>query len=148
MPAAEPPAPAPAGARARVPVREGLFVDADPPSLVCGRCARCGAHHFPRQPTCPYCSADSVDGALVHGPGRLWAYTAVTAPPPGYGGDVPYGLGVVELPEGLRVVSRLTEGDPASLRVGQETELVIVPLETDGEGRDVVSYAFSPASRP
>lgn len=135
-------------AGARVPVRAGLFVDADPPALVCGRCGSCGAHHFPRQPTCPYCSQDSVDEALVHGPGRLWAHTAVTAPPPGYGGEVPYGFGVVELPEGLRVVTRLTEGDPGRLRPGQEMTLVIVPLEADDEGGDVVTYAFASAERP
>jgi uncharacterized OB-fold protein len=136
-------APEPVGG-ARVPVRAGLFVDADPPALVCGRCPSCTAHHFPRQATCPYCSGDGVDEALVEGPGRLWAYTAVTAPPPGYGGEVPYGFGVVELSEGMRVVTRLTEGDPARLRPGQEMHLVIVPLGPDDAGRDVVTYAFAP----
>ena len=37
----------------------------------------------------------------------------MTAPPPGYQGEVPYGIGVVELPEGVRVITRLTESDPA-----------------------------------
>lgn len=140
-------APEPA-AGVRVPVRAGLFVDADPPALVCGRCTSCDAPHFPRQRTCPYCSADSVDEVLVHGPARLWAHTAVTAPPPGYGGEVPYGFGVVELPEGLRVVSRLTESEPGRLRTGDDMALVIVPLEVDDEGRAVVTYAFAPADRP
>lgn len=128
----------------RVPVRAGLFVDGDPPALVCGRCGACGAHHFPRQHTCPYCAADDVDEVHLRGPGTLWAYTAVTAAPPGYGGDVPYGFGVVELPE-LRVVTRLTEPDPGRLGVGQAMELVLAPLEVDDEGRTVVTYAFAPA---
>ena len=135
--------PAEPSAGTRVPVRAGLFVDADPPALVCGRCGQCGAHHFPRPPTCPYCSADSVEEVHLRGPGRLWAHTAVTAAPPGYGGEVPYGFGVVELSE-LRVVTRLTEPDPARLRTGQAMELVVVPLEVDDQGRDVVTYAFAP----
>lgn len=44
--------------------------------------------------------------------------TVVTAPPPGYTGDTPYGFGLVDLPEGLRVVSLIAETDPSRLRSG------------------------------
>jgi uncharacterized OB-fold protein len=74
----------------------------------------------------------------------LWAWTAVTHPPPGYRGEVPYGFGVVELPEGLRVVSRLSEADPGRLRAGQPVHLVLETLHTDDDGRSVVTYAFAP----
>jgi uncharacterized OB-fold protein len=80
--------------------------------------------------------------------GRLWAWTAVTTAPPGYRGDTPYGFGVVELPEGLRVVSRLTEADPARLSAGQAMTLVVEPVYVDDEGRRVVSYAFAPRGEP
>ncbi len=76
--------------------------------------------------------------------GRLWAWTAVTAAPPGYRGEVPYGFGVVELPDGLRVLGRLTEHDPGRLSFGQEMAVVVVPLHTDDEGHPVVTYAFAP----
>lgn len=128
----------------RVPVRPGLFLDDDPPALVGGRCGRCGRPHFPRSGTCPYCSADDVEEARFGAPGRLWAHTAVTAAPPGYRGEVPFGFGVVELPEGLRVVTRLTEADPGRLRSGQPMALAVVPLHVDDEGRQVVTYAFAP----
>jgi uncharacterized OB-fold protein len=81
----------------------------------------------------------------LSGRGRLWSWTAVTTAPPGYGGDVPYGFGVVELPEGLRVVTRLTEADPSRLSAGRPMELVLVPVGADGDGgRRVVTYAFAP----
>lgn len=76
--------------------------------------------------------------------GRLWAWTAVTAPPPGYRGPVPFGFGVVELPEGLRVVARLTEPDPSRLDYGQPMRLVTAPLHEADDGRTVVTYAFAP----
>ena len=79
---------------------------------------------------------------LLSADGSLWAWTGVTAPPPGYRGEVPFGFGVVELPEGVRVITRLTEPDPAALRFGQPVRLAIVPLHTDDEGRTVVTYAF------
>ncbi|MCU1448113.1 MAG: DNA-binding protein [Acidimicrobiales bacterium] len=66
----------------------------------------------------------------------------MTAPPPGYRGEVPYGFGVVELPEGLRVLTRLTRSDPAQLRFGQDVTMQVVPLHTDDDGNTVVSWAF------
>ncbi len=129
---------------ARVPVRQGLFVDADPPLLLGGRCRSCGRPHFARQENCPYCSSAHTEDDAFSGPGRLWAHTAVTAAPPGYQGEVPYGFGVVELPVGLRVVGRLTEADPSRLSIGRLMDLVVVPLHVDDEGRHVVTYAFAP----
>lgn len=129
-----------------VPVREGLF-EATPggPRLLGGRCGSCGQHHFPLLGTCPYCSASAVEAATLSPAGTLWAWTAVTTPPPGYRGEVPYGFGVVELPEGLRVVSRLSESDPGRLRFGQAMQLELVPLHRDEEGRKVVTWSFTPS---
>jgi len=128
----------------RVMVREGLFTDTDPPALLGSRCGVCGSAHFPRADTCPYCAAEGPEPVELSRRGTLWAWTAVTASPPGYQGEVPYGIGVVELPEGLRVITRLTEGDPGALSPGQALELRVVPLHRDGDGNDVVTYAFAP----
>jgi uncharacterized OB-fold protein len=129
---------------ATVPVRQGLFSDADPPHLLGGRCTVCAHHHFPRHDTCPYCASEATEAAELSDRGRLWAWTAVTHAPPGYDGEIPYGFGVVELPEGLRVITRLTEADPERLRPDQPMHMVVEPLHVDGEGRTVVGYAFAP----
>lgn len=118
-------------------VRAGLFTDE--PRLLGSRCLSCGGHHFPRHDTCAYCSSDQIEQLELSATGKLWAWTAVTAAPPGYAGEVPYGFGVVELPEGLRVVTRLTEADPSRLASGQAMRLVLVVLADD-----VVTYAFAP----
>jgi uncharacterized OB-fold protein len=127
-------------------VRAGLFRDGDAPVLLASRCTRCGQVLFPRADGCTYCSADAPEPVELAGPGTLWSWTAVTAPPPGYRGEVPFGVGVVELPEGVRIIGRLTESDPAALTAGQQMELRVVPLHTDDEGNDVVTYAFAPVA--
>jgi uncharacterized OB-fold protein len=132
---------------APLPLREGLFSRSDPPGLLASRCVVCARHHFPRAEICPYCGAEGSAPVELKGPGRLWAWTAVRSAPPGYSGDVPYGFGVVELPEGLRVVTRLTEPDPAVLRAGQVMHLTLVELPgPDGVG--VLSYAFAREAGP
>jgi uncharacterized protein len=131
-----------------VPVREGLFTDTDPPRLLGSRCEVCGRLHFPRHDTCPYCSASGARAVELSGTGHLWSWTAVTSAPPGYWGEIPYGFGVVELPEGVRVVTRLTEADPARLSAGQPMDMVVVPLRVDDAGNRALTYAFAPRDEP
>ena len=127
------------------PVHEGLFTDSH---LIGGRCAVCGRHHFPAASICPYCGAGDVARVELSDTGTLWGWTAVTAAPPGYGGDVPFGFGVVELPEGVRVITRLEEADPARLSFGMPVRFALAPLHTADDDAEVVTYTFAPAARP
>ncbi len=124
-------------------VQEDLFTTGEDPHLIGGRCRDCGSLHFPRTDTCPYCGSVAVEAADLPTEGRLWAWTSVTAAPPGYLGPVPYGFGVVELEGCIRVVTRLTEPDPGALHAGQPVHLV---LDEVGDGVDgsLLSWAFAP----
>lgn len=112
--------------------------------LVGGYSPSSGRYHFPLAPVCPYTGAEDVEEVALSGRGTLWSWTAVTAAPPGYLGEVPYGFGVVELEEGLRVVGRLTEADPERLRDGQPMRLVGETVFVDEAGDEVVTWAFAP----
>lgn len=115
--------------------------------LVGGYSPTSDRHHFPLAPTCPYTGADDIEEVVLSDHGTLWAWTAVEIAPPGYRGEVPYGFGIVELPEGLRVVTRLREADPARLSAGQAMRLVAETLYEDEDGRPVVTWSFAPADR-
>jgi uncharacterized protein len=125
------------------PVHEGLFTD---DHLIGGHCRACSRHHFPAATICPSCGAREVQRVALSHTGTLWGWTAVTAPPPGYQGDVPFGFGVVELPEGIRVITRVEEVDPDQLSFGMPVRFATAPLHTDEEGTAVVTYTFVPAA--
>lgn len=127
----------------RTPIRTGLF-SIDPPRLLGGCCPQCRRHHFPAPPTCPYCGAGNCESVALSERGTLYLFTVVRNAPPGYRGRAPYGFGVVELPEGLRIITPLTETRLDILRVGMAVRLQIAPLFTDDEGREVLSYSFQP----
>ncbi len=127
------------------PVVESLFRDNGDGSarLIGGFCRACNRPHFPRGEVCPYCSSESCEERELGPGGALWLFTSVLRSPPGYRGEVPYGFGVVDLDEGLRVVARLTESKLERLARGQRMRLVVDHLHTDDDGRPVTTYAFA-----
>jgi uncharacterized OB-fold protein len=130
------------------PVHDGLFEQDEHgrPHLLGGRCSECGRLQFPSAPTCPACGAASVESVRLSDHGTLWGWTAVTAPPPGYLGEVPYGFGVVALSDGLRVITRIEEPDPRRLEFGMPMRLELVELGPDDDGDVVTTYSFAPTS--
>jgi uncharacterized OB-fold protein len=128
------------------PIAPGLFVaDPEGPRLLAARCRACDKLQFPAADVCPYCGAPDCVETRVGPAGRLWLYTTVLTRPPGYRGEVPYGFGVIELEDGLRVVARLTEARLERLRPALPVRLVLDVLFTDDEGQPVLCYAFRPA---
>lgn len=131
---------------ASIPVTSGLFeLEADGTGrLLGGFCASCGRYHFPAGDDCPYCSASGCVRRALSQRGRLCLFTAVVNRPPGYTGEVPFGFGVVELPEGLQLIARITEANLDRLELGMPVRLTFVPVHVDDEGREVMTYAFAP----
>src|SRR6476620_2128871 len=122
-------------------IADGLFElhDDGTIALVGGYSPSSDRHHFPRLDTCPYTGATDIETVTLSTDATLWLWTAVTAAPPGYTGPVPFGFGVVELDrEKLRVITRLTESDPAQLTFGRPMTLV-----TDELPDGVVTWAFA-----
>jgi uncharacterized protein len=64
--------------------------------------------------------------------------------PAPYKGPVPYALAWVELPEGVRFETLLTDCNFDALQVGMEVELVIEKLHEDEDGNEVLAYKFRP----
>ena len=76
--------------------------------------------------------------------GKIYTYTIVHNATPGYTGPVPYAVGAIELPEGIVILSPLTQCDFDKLEVGMFVELVLEKLHEDENGNDVMSYKFRP----
>ena len=135
-----------------VPVAEGLLAgSAEAPVLVGSECRRCGVVAFPRQASCAACTSRDVQERRLARRGTLWTWTIQCFRPksPPYAAAAedfePFGVGYVELPGELRVEARLTEADPARLRIGMRMELVLVPAPGDG---GALTYAFRPVEEP
>ena len=137
----------------QIPIQEGLFTwPSEDPRLIGSKCKNCGEITFPSQDSCPNCCLEDVEKIRLSTKGKLWTYTVQGFFPksPPYAGPgtpesfVPFGVGYVELPNEVRVESRLTENDPEKLKIGMDMELVIEKFKEDEEGNDVMIFAFKP----
>lgn len=135
----------------RIEAAKGLFAEtADGPRLLGSRCATCRTPYFPRSEAChnPDCEHSAMEDARFGPRGRLKSVALQNYPPPAptiapepYR---PYGVGLVDMPEGLRVIGRLVSDEPEQVEVGSEVELVLAPLGRDAEGREVISWQWKP----
>ena len=122
------------------------------PQLIGSRCGACSATTFPRQMYCPKCGKAEMSDQLLPRRGTVIAWTTQGFPPGApYAGPTgkdfePFGVGLVQLGDVIRVEGRLTENDPAKLQFGQEVELTMLPFTTDEDGTEVITFAFQPVS--
>ena len=135
------------------PIADVFTWPSDDPQLIGSRCDDCGAVTFPTQSRCPQCSGSAMTELLLPTNGTLVSWTTQGFPPAvDYMGDPtgksfePFGVGLVQLDDVVRVESRLTESDPDKLDFGMDVELRIVPFYTDADGDEIVTFAFAPTT--
>ena len=141
-----------ANGKKQVPLMDGMMKlpasSGDGGNLVGSKCRKCGELFFIKRDICENCQSQDIEEIALSKKGKLYAFSVMfyPAPPPYKAPDpfVPYGLGWIELPEGLILFSLLTENDPKKLKVGMEMELVFEKLEDDKDGNEVFVYKFRP----
>jgi uncharacterized OB-fold protein len=136
--------------RQQIPVREGLWHDTkDGPRLAGSRCMECGELFFPKKDNglCTYCQSRKLEKVEFGIKGKVYSCTCVMQRPPVYyKAEVPYAIGFVELPEGIRIETLFTGCDIEDVHVGMDVEMVIDTLHEDEAGNEVVTYKFRPAA--
>jgi uncharacterized OB-fold protein len=136
--------------RSRAPLRKGLLTepleDLSEVRLVGTRCAACGETSLGAAERCPACGRDSVETVPLNDRGTLWSFTVVRHRPPGdYRGPdpfAPFGLGLVELPDGVRVLTPILCA-VEDLAIGMP--LRFRPYLRHDADQDVVMFDFAPA---
>jgi uncharacterized OB-fold protein len=133
------------------PIADIFRWPADEPALIGARCTECAAVTFPTQSRCPRCSKSTMEDIDLPTSGTLVSWTTQGFPPaidymddPTGASFRPFGVGLVQLDDVVRVESRLTESDPEKLDFGMPVELRIVPFFTDANGDEIVTFAFAP----
>jgi uncharacterized OB-fold protein len=89
------------------------------------RCSQCKTwRHMPRE-CCPACGSFDWTWERASGTGRVASWTVIhRALHPGFRDDVPYAVVIVELDEGVRMVTHVVDLPPADLELDMPVEVV------------------------
>ncbi|MFG2434767.1 OB-fold domain-containing protein [Streptomyces sp. NPDC048508] len=123
--------------------------------LLIQRCTGCGTLRFPWLPGCNTCGGPEWDTVEASGEGTVYSYVVMHHPSfPAF--DPPYAVGLIELAEGVRMVSnvvgvphdRVRVGMPVCLEFRQYEEELLLPVFRAGVGREGGGTAGDLTSAP
>lgn len=100
--------------------------------LVLQHCESCNRPiHYPRI-ACPHCGSERLGWRTASGKGRIYSYTVVVSnAPSAFLADMPYVVAVVELDEGVRMLSNIVDCDPDQLRCDMPVEVTFERLDDE-----------------
>jgi uncharacterized OB-fold protein len=93
-------------------------------------CRSCNVLQFPPRPRCPFCLSADIQWQELSGRGTLYSRTRIHAAGGPFACMTPYSVGIVDMDEGVRILTRLMH-NASSLPPGSVVELVVVD-HTDG----------------
>jgi uncharacterized OB-fold protein len=99
--------------------------------LVAQRCRDCGRLRHPPRPICPHCHSLEFVIVDLAGEGVVYSY-AILHHPQNPAFDYPVIAALVELEEGVRVVSNLVDTDPSDIVIGMPVTVDYRPTRHDG----------------
>ncbi len=80
--------------------------------LISTRCRQCGRVSFPPKPLCRSCWSEDIEWVDLPSTGVLYSFTRVHVVPRAFLADALYDIGIVDLPNGVRLMCRLLDAEP------------------------------------
>ncbi|UGY92465.1 Zn-ribbon domain-containing OB-fold protein [Streptomyces gobiensis] len=98
--------------------------------LLIQRCTRCATLRFPWLPGCNACGGQEWDTVEAAGHGTVYSYVVMHHPPfPAF--DPPYAVALIELAEGVRIISNITGVPYDKVRIGMPVQLEFLRVEDE-----------------
>ncbi|SRR6266487_227718 len=92
--------------------------------LVLQRCGECNRFRFYPRLICPYCLSYQFEWRRASGRGAIYSFTVIHRPPsPAFRDRVPYVLALIDLEEGVRMMSNVVDCDPRAVGIGMAVEV-------------------------
>ncbi|MER8042610.1 bifunctional MaoC family dehydratase N-terminal/OB-fold nucleic acid binding domain-containing protein [Streptomyces sp. NPDC094032] len=100
--------------------------------LLVQRCGDCATLRFPWLPGCNACGSRRWDTVEASGEGTVYSYVVMHHPPfPAF--DPPYAVGLIELAEGVRMISNVVGVPYDKVRIGMPVRLEFLKVDEELE---------------
>ena len=109
--------------------------------LEAGKCTTCGKISFPDRLVCPDCGGREFETIQLQRQGKLLTYTIIHVGPSRFADQVPYAVGIVELPEGVRLLCQVADCNPEKLQIGMPVRIEFRRISEEGEA-GIINYGY------
>lgn len=94
--------------------------------LLIQECCHCGKRRLPATTYCPACRSSESAWVKASGRGRVFSWIVVHHPVPreAYAKEVPYVVVLIELDEGVRIVSNLVGSEVSAIAADMKVQVV------------------------
>jgi uncharacterized protein len=114
------------------PVAQPYWDAAREGRLVVQKCDGCGEYIFYPRQLCPRCHSQKLGWAQVSGRGSVYSYTVVKSNSPSYFlADIPYVVAIIQLEEGVRMLSNVVGCDPDDVCCDMPVEVIFEKLDDE-----------------
>jgi uncharacterized OB-fold protein len=114
------------------PWSKGFWEGARENKYLIQTCRRCSANIFYPRRFCPECWSEDLDWKEAKGTGKVYTYTVTfSGAEERFSDDYPYVLALVDLDEGIRVMSNIVDCDPKEVKIGMEVKVVFKKISED-----------------
>ncbi len=110
--------------------------------LMAVRCMKCRHLMVPPRTICSECRSSRVEWVQLGTKAKLVTYTIVHVAPTQFNHMAPYAVGIVEMPEGVRLPSIIRTSRLESLKIGMELEADFSPKPQDPNWPQWARYFF------
>jgi uncharacterized OB-fold protein len=97
--------------------------------LLIQRCDACQHYIFYPRSLCPQCFSDAISWVEARGTGTIYSYTVVHQAYGPFAGQVPFVVAIVELAEGVRMMTRIAGSQSASIHIGAPVQVTFEQVD-------------------
>ncbi len=116
--------------------------------LLGSKCENCKSEYFPQRQFCPKCRRKGkIVEKTMPETGKIVSFTQVHVPPAGFEHETPYFMAIVELQNGVKILSQIVDSDAEQVKIGAAVKMVFRKvMEDDEEGAIAYGYKFKVTS--
>jgi uncharacterized OB-fold protein len=104
-------------------------------------CVGCGSKFFPARPVCTRCGSTEFKDYKLAEAGEVVTWAVVRNAPLGFERYVPYVVALIELDDGMRLLSQVVDVDPGDVKAGMRVEAVFRKVKEDG-ANGIIQYGY------
>ncbi|HDJ89811.1 MAG TPA: Zn-ribbon domain-containing OB-fold protein [Thermoprotei archaeon] len=109
--------------------------------LIGSKCKRCGKIFYPPRKVCLKCGSRELEEVFLARRGKVLSYTVIRSPPTSFIPYKPYIVALIQLDDGTKIFSQLTDVEPEEVKTGMKVEAVFRKYKEQSES-GIIEYGI------